>query len=116
MSLGHGIYNYSLLFTDDMLIVQDTEDDLQRSVYELCKLCKDYNFKLSWNKNRIIAFCGKHPVCSKIVIENNILEQVSPFNYPDCDVSYDYDSDIQGKINKFQQICGTINRTLCTET
>jgi hypothetical protein len=64
-----------------------------------------------------MAFEGpKHPRRSKIVIDNKIMEQVSHFNYLGCDVSYNYDADLQIKLNKFQYMCGTIKRTLTNKT
>lgn len=46
-----------------------------------------------------MAFCGKHPVHSKIVTQDNTLEQVSDFNCLGCDVRYDYGRDTEGEIN-----------------
>jgi hypothetical protein len=63
-----------------------------------------------------MAFEGKHPRRSKIVIDNKIREQVSRFNYPGCDVSYNYDADLQIKLNKFQYMSGTIKHTLTNKT
>lgn len=41
-----------LLFTDDMLIVHDMEDELQTYVYELYELCKHYNFQVMMEQNQ----------------------------------------------------------------
>jgi hypothetical protein len=60
----------------------------------------------------MIAFEGKYPVRSKIMINNKITEQVKNFNYLDCDISYNYDDDLQNKSHKFKYMCGTIKRTL----
>ncbi|KAJ4447044.1 hypothetical protein ANN_09033 [Periplaneta americana] len=49
---------------------------------------------------------------SKIIVNGNILEQVSHFNYLGCDISFNYEKDIEKKVNRFQMICGTIGRTL----
>ncbi|KAK7861914.1 hypothetical protein R5R35_009378 [Gryllus longicercus] len=59
-----------------------------------------------------MAHCGKYPIRSKIVIDNTVIDQTSNFNYLGCDISYDTDKDIENKTNKFQSICGIINRTL----
>ena len=59
-----------------------------------------------------MAHYGKFPVRSKIVVENKVLEQVSSFSYLGSDISLDIDKDIEKKTNKFQHICGTINKTL----
>ena len=59
---------------------------------------------------------GKFPTLSNIIIEGKVLEQISNFNYLGCDISFDVDKDIQNKVNRFQHICGTINRTLKNKT
>lgn len=105
-----------LLYADDIVIIQNSEENLQRSVYKLSQIGKEYNLKISTRKTKVMAHKGKHPVRSKVVIENKILEQVSYFDYLGCNVSYDRDKDIENKLNKFQLICGTINRTLQNKT
>jgi hypothetical protein len=62
-----------------------------------------------------MAFKGKFPVRSKINIDNCPLEQVRHFNYLGCDVTYDQDEDVNNKLHKFQNICGTIRRNLKKE-
>lgn len=37
-------------------------------------------------------------------------EQVKNFSYLLCEISYEYDSHYENKINKFGHICGVINR------
>ena len=108
--------NYHLnvmLYADDVILIQNKESDLQMSVYRLHELGRQhYNLKISVNKTKVMAHYGKYPVQSKIVIENKTLEQVSHFNYLGCEISLNEDKDIQNKTNKFQYICGTIQRTL----
>lgn len=58
-----------------------------------------------------MAFKGKQPVRTKIIINDHIIEQVNHFNYLGHDIGYDKDHDIDIKLAKFQRICGTINRT-----
>lgn len=58
-----------------------------------------------------MAFSGKNPVTSNIVLDNQILEQRSCFNFLGCDTFYVYDKNI-GKRIKYLMICGTIWRTL----
>lgn len=53
---------------------------------------------------------------TKIVIDNNILEQVSHLNYIGCNIFYGYDEDLQTKINWFGQICGMNNRNMKHKT
>ena len=63
-----------------------------------------------------MAFKGKYPVKTKIVINNSTLEEVSHFKYLGCAVSYESEYDIREKINIFRNICGTVHRNLSNET
>lgn len=60
---------------------------------------------------KMTAFHGKEPVRAKIIINSKPIEQVLHFNYLGCDISYNYDNDIDRKLNKYQSMCGTIRRT-----
>ena len=102
----------SLRQDSDQILIESTEDDLQRSIFTLQQIGFEYSVKISLKKTKIMAFKGKSPVRSKIVLDNKTLEQVSHFRYLGCDISYDRERDIDEKINRFQMICGTINRSL----
>jgi hypothetical protein len=97
----------TMLFADDQVILQKSESDLQMSVYKFHKLCSEYNMKISLTKTKTTAFHGKQSVRTEIVIDNYTLEQVTQFKYVGCDV-YQYDNDVDVKLQKFQNICGTI--------
>ena len=60
-------------------------------------MCKDYNLKISTDKTKIMAFKGKHLVCSKIEIDGSILEQVKQFNNLGCELSLDGEPDFWQK-------------------
>ena len=62
-------------------------------------MSKDYNLKISTDKIKIMAFKGKHLVCSKIEIDGSILEHVKQFNYLGCKLSLDDEPDFD-KNNK----------------
>jgi len=106
----------TILFADDLLIIQSSENDLQRAIYKLYLVCKKYNMKISTKKTKVMAFEGDYPIRTKIVIDDHPLEQVSHFNYLGCYTSFEKDKDIDHKIHKFQYICGTIHRTLKNKT
>jgi hypothetical protein len=63
-------------------------------------------------KTKIMAFKGRDPVRSEIVMNNNIIVQINTFTYLHCFVSYQNGNDITVKISKFLQITGIINRPL----
>ena len=112
IKLRQGCNVNTMLFADDQIVIQTTEDDLQLSIFQLDRICKEYGLQISINKTKIMAFKGKWPVRSKIVLNNCILEQVSKFKYLGCTLTYNKGVDIQEKIGKFQSICGTIHRSL----
>jgi hypothetical protein len=77
---------------------------------------KRYNLKMSINKTKTMVFKGKYRVRTKIVIEDKILDQVNHFKYLGYDATFLEETDIDAKIKKFQNICGTIGRTLKGKT
>ena len=50
------VYLNTLLFADDQVIIQDSEDKLQKSIYILNQMSKDYNLKISRDKTKIMFF------------------------------------------------------------
>ncbi|KAJ4429746.1 hypothetical protein ANN_21950 [Periplaneta americana] len=66
----------TMLFADDQVVIANNENNLQRAVHELWKINKNYNMEISVHKTKTMAFCGKSPVRSKIVIGNSIIEQI----------------------------------------
>jgi hypothetical protein len=106
-----------LLLADDMLIIQENEDVLQKSTHEVQQLSNNYNFNISTTKIKVMAFQGKYPIRSKIILNNkSITEKVSNFNYLGCNVTHKYDEDLNDKLSKFQNICRVIARTLTNKT
>jgi len=59
----------TLLFAGDQVIIQDSEDKLQKSVYILNQMSKDHNLKISTDETKIMAFKGKHLALSKLEID-----------------------------------------------
>jgi hypothetical protein len=63
-----------------------------------------------------MAFKGKYLVGTKIIIEDKTLKQVNHFKYLGYDVTFLEETDTDAKIKKFQNICGTVRRTLKGKT
>lgn len=107
-----------LLYADDVVISQTKEEDLQHSLYYLNKICKEYDFKISKEKTKVMAFLGKSNIRSKIILEDQTIEQVPNFTYLGCEFTTGFETqkDIYTKLSKFQQVCGTIHRTLRQKT
>jgi hypothetical protein len=55
-------------------------DDLQRALCTLKNITKQFGMKVSPFKSNVIIFEGEVPIRSKILVGNNILEQVRTFH------------------------------------
>lgn len=107
-----------LLYADDVVLIQKTENDLQYSLHILNQIAKNYNFKISKSKTKIMAFLGKMQIRSKIIIDEQPLEQVSNYKYLGCEMSVYSGNlkDIDTKLSRFKMICSTIHKTLRNKT
>jgi len=56
-----------------------------------------------------MAFRGREPVRTKIVINNKIIEQVNSFNYLGNMISYEKELDIDKKLYMYLKITGILN-------
>jgi len=56
-----------------------------------------------------LAFKGRGPVRTKIVIDNKIIEQVNLFNYIGNMISYGGELDIDNNLNNFLKITIILN-------
>jgi hypothetical protein len=102
----------SILYADDMVIIQESEYELQRDIFKLNKITEEYYLKISTSKTKIMAFLGKYQITSKIVIKDDIIEQVRHFIYLGCVISCYIDN----KLAKFRNVCGTNHKYLKHKT
>jgi len=70
--LKRNIYLNTFIFADDQVIIKDSEDKLQKSVYVLNQMSKDYNLKISTDKTKIVVLKGKHLVRSEIEVDRSL--------------------------------------------
>ena len=66
--LGKGFYLNILMYADDLVIIQENENDLQRSLFYLTDILADYNQTISLSKTKVMAFSGANHIRTKIVI------------------------------------------------
>ena len=71
------------LYADDIVLIQKNEDDLQRAMFELQDISREYSLTNSVRNATTMAFKGKYPVRTRIIINNSTLEQLSRFKYLD---------------------------------
>jgi len=60
-------------------------------------------------KTRSMAFKGRNPTRTKIVIDNKIIEQVNLFNYLEIMIYCEGELDTDNKLNNFLKITGILN-------
>ena len=71
----------TILYADDQILMATSEDDLQTMAYRLNLTVRKYKMTISSTKTKAMAMWGNHIQRVKIVINNNIIEQVTDFKY-----------------------------------
>jgi len=56
------------------------------------------------NKTKVFGFVGTDHLRTKIIINDETLEQVSHFTYLGCSISYKFSNDVEFKLTKFLQL------------
>jgi hypothetical protein len=98
----------TLLFADDQVIMTASEGNLQKLLYQLFKTASTYNLTISTAKTKILALKGNELIKAKIMININITEQVTNFNYLGCHLGSNRNYDLQNKLQRFNYLCRTI--------
>jgi hypothetical protein len=62
IKLGRSLILNYVAYGDDLLIIQYTEDGLQKSIFKLQEIGKDCNVQISVNKTKTMALIGKYSV------------------------------------------------------
>ena len=93
------IFN-TLLFADDQFIISDTEDNLQKGSL-LYNISKEYNLEIATKTTKVFGFVGTDHLRTKVIINDETLEQVSQFSYIGCIISYQFSNDVEFKLAKF---------------
>ena len=90
--------------------------------HDLRSVCQDHNpFTNSMQKTiccnltsnatkkmKVFGFVGTDHLRTKIIINDETLEQVSQFTYLGCSISYQFSNDVEFKLAKFLLLIGTI--------
>lgn len=102
----------TLMFADDQVIISNSENTLQRALFELKKIIEVYNFEISTDKTESMAFQGPTQIRCKFVINNTLIKQVNQFKFLGYTLSPFEEVDVKQKTEIFNRMCGTITRTL----
>jgi len=85
---------------------------LQRAVYSLYNISKVYNLEIATKKTKEFGFVGTDHLRTKIIINDETLEQFNQFTYLSCSISYQLSNDVESKMVKFLQLVCAIKRTI----
>jgi hypothetical protein len=61
--------------------------DLQKAVYSLYSVLKEYNLEIATKKTKVFGFNGADHLRTKIIIKHKTLEQVNQFTYLGCNIN-----------------------------
>ena len=77
------------LYADDQILMATSEDELQIMAYHLNLIARKYKMTISSTKTESMAMCGNHIQRVKIVINGNLIEEVTDFKYLGYRISED---------------------------
>src|SRR5215469_49838 len=99
----------TILYADDQILMATSEDELQIMAYRLNLIARKYKMNISSTKTKSMAMCGNHIQRVKIVINDNLIEQITDFKYLGYRIS-EYKSDFEDKLQTYNKINGVIRR------
>ena len=73
---------------------------------------KDIIWKLPQKRRRYFVSLWADHLGTKIIINDETLEQVSQFTYLGCSISYQFSNDVESKLAKFLKLIGTNKRAI----
>jgi len=82
--------------------------NLHTAVYKFSRIITEHDLTISLEKTKLVAFKGRDPVRSKIVIDDKIVEQVNSFKYLGNLITYEKEVDIRNVWNEYLKITGII--------
>ena len=69
----------TILYADDQILMDTSKDNLQTMAYHLNLIARKYKMTISSTKTKSMAMWGNQIQRVKIVINDNIIEQVTDF-------------------------------------
>ena len=96
-------------YADDQILMAMSEDDLQTMAYHLNLIARKYKMTVSSTNTKSMAMWGNRIQRVKIVINDNIIEQVTDFKCLGYRIS-EYKSDLVDKLQTYNKINGAIWR------
>ena len=100
----------TILYSDDQILTTTSKDELQTMAHYVNLLARKYKMTISSIKTKSMTMWRNHIQRVKIVIKDNIIQQVTDFKYLGYRIS-EYKSDFRRQIANIQQ-----NKRRYTET
>ena len=97
----------TILYADDQIVMATSEDDLQTMAQHLNPIARKYKMTISSTKTKSMAMLRNHIQRVKIVINDNIIEQVTDFKFLGYRIS-EYGSELEDKLQTYNKINGDI--------
>ncbi|XP_044760224.1 uncharacterized protein LOC123317680 [Coccinella septempunctata] len=96
-------------YADDAAIIAESENDLQRQLFQFFLVGRQLNMNISISKTKCMTI-AKDPLRCKLVVEDNPIEQVMQFRYLGVDISSTHDpvKDLRSQINKASALSGCL--------
>lgn len=88
-----GVDFTTLLFSEDQVIIAQSEDKLQKFVYIVSQTVREYNKNISLETAEVAAALGVEPVTAKIIVNEKTTEQASTFKYLGSEIPYRNNTD-----------------------
>ena len=86
----------TLMFADDLVIIAENENSLQRAVYELQQIVRIVA-GLEISVTKTMDFKGCFPVKCKVALNDQLIEQMHSFRFLGCDLSHVGEIDVDKK-------------------
>ena len=71
----------AILYADDQILMATSENELQITAHHLNIIARKYKMTISSTKTKSMEMCGNHIQRVKIVVNDNLIEQVTDFKY-----------------------------------
>jgi len=100
-------------YADDVTLIADNEDDLQRLLTRFSQSCTKFDLKISSKKTKSLII-SKEPLHCKLQVYNTPIEQVTSFNYLGVQFtsSKDLTTEVKHQAIKASRISGCLNETI----
>ena len=105
-----------LRFADDIAIIAENQDDLQRSINAMDQALQEYNMNINKTKTKILV-CGREKLNAVVTMRGQKLEQVDSFTYLGSTITWDGRSttDIKRRIAQAKKAFMMKRQLLCSK-